>query len=168
MTHCSRLQGFCQVNGEFSETPMFDDIDAEEFVRSTRESILFVSFTSWRTRSIWPAIIFRFSTLNFRCGQIHDILQSFHPSRLQLSQNRRTAEVTICVILERLLDRPRQLPHSVNLGIRWKSHEKSWWKVSLMSVRDQLHKRQHKSCECGSSYRKPLGDLYAHTEKGKD
>ena len=39
MTHCRRLQGSCQVNGEWS----------------TGESILIVSFTSWRTRSIWPA-----------------------------------------------------------------------------------------------------------------
>ena len=33
-------------------------------------------------------------------------------SRLRLSQNRRTAEVTICIISERLLDRPRQLPNA--------------------------------------------------------
>ena len=32
-------------------------------------------------------------------GQIHDILQSFHQVDYTQCQNRRTAEVTICIIL---------------------------------------------------------------------
>ena len=126
-THCSRLQGFFQVNGEWS----------------TGERILIVSFTSWRTRYTWPAISSRFSTLNFIMAFFKAFTKSTTPS-----QNRRTAEVTICVILERLLDRPRQLPHFVGLGILWRSHEKTWWKVSLMEF-EQLHRRQHSLANAG-------------------
>ena len=36
---------------------------------------------------------------------------SYSLSQLRLGEKRRTAEVTICMISERLLDRPRQLPH---------------------------------------------------------
>ena len=64
MTHCRRLQGFCQVNGEWS----------------TGESILIVSFTSWRTRSIWPAISSRFSTLNFIMDKSTTFFKAFTKS----------------------------------------------------------------------------------------
>ena len=61
MTHCSSLQGFCQVNGDGTQGK-----DLDRIVHVLANEVLLASYIS------------QILDAELHYGQIHDILQSFH------------------------------------------------------------------------------------------
>ena len=85
-TACCKV--FAKFMASWSETPVFADTNTqEEFVGGTGGCTSVVTFTSWRTRSTWPAIASRFSTLNFIVDRSTTSFKAFTKSTTTQSES---------------------------------------------------------------------------------
>ena len=81
-------KAFAKSMASWSETPVFADTKTQEkFVGGTGGCTSVVTFTSWRTRSTWPAFASRFSTLNFIVNRSTTSFKAFTESTTTRSES---------------------------------------------------------------------------------